>query len=84
MPATKTTMRHKSTFPAWDESGLEQTLHVYVDTPDDGHTGAPHAEAEGLPNLRTEEGYHVNYLEKGKYQVVATGEILTSNHPAAP
>jgi len=76
-------MRHKSTFPAWDESGREQQIHVFVDTSDTGHTGDPHGGAEGLPNLRTEEGYHVNYVEKGTYKVEATGEILTSNHPAA-
>jgi len=61
----------------------EQRLNVFVDILDARTMEDPHAEIEGLQTLLTDEGHHVNYLEKGKYQIVATGKILTSNHPDA-
>jgi len=38
---------------------------------------------EGLPEIRTATGLAVNWLAKGRYQVVQTGEILESKDPDA-
>ena len=43
----------------------------------------PNAEIEGLKELQTEDGLHVNRLEQGKYQIVVTGEVLVSKDPGA-
>jgi hypothetical protein len=34
--------------------------------------------------IRTSDGKLCNYKEKGVYVIVETGEIVTSDHPAAP
>jgi hypothetical protein len=43
----------------------------------------PKETLEGMSELRTDEGYAVNLLEKGVYQTVETGVTLTSNDPKA-
>jgi hypothetical protein len=43
----------------------------------------PHAETPGSKTIKTRSGEHVNRLEKGKYQVLTTGVILTSTDPDA-
>ena len=43
-----------------------------------------HETAENMSVYRTDEGLTVNVVEKGKYQVVQTGEILRSDDPNAP
>jgi len=35
-------------------------------------------------SITTEDGRQVNYLEQGKFEIHATGEILTSTDPACP
>lgn len=39
---------------------------------------------EGLKELRTPDGLHVNRLGRGEYQIVQTGVSLRSNSPDAP
>jgi hypothetical protein len=39
---------------------------------------------EGIKSLRTADGQRLNRIDKGKYQVVVTGEILESDDPTAP
>jgi len=75
---------HRGSFTAVDEEGHEHTIHIYVDVVDAATMGDPNAEIEGLKSLKTEDGGNVNRLEKGKYQIVQTGQILTSGDPAAP
>jgi hypothetical protein len=77
-------MRHKQSFQVVDEHGVSQTLHLYVDILDAGTRGDADAEMEGLKRIRTEDGLTVNRLEKGKYQVAVTGQMLTSDDPTAP
>ncbi|MEX2216946.1 MAG: hypothetical protein WD768_22730 [Phycisphaeraceae bacterium] len=40
--------------------------------------------APGLKSLRTDEGLSVNRIERGSYELVQTGEPLTSDDPRAP
>jgi hypothetical protein len=73
------TIRLKCSFPARDGQGKTRSLDVFVE--DAGTRGNPKAEVERLRILRTREGQHVNRLDKGRYQIVETGEILTSDDP---
>lgn len=71
--------RKTATFAAHTEDGHQVTIHeitefLEVGTPD---------ETSGLAELLTDDGRPVNRIEKGKYQLVATGEILTSDDPNA-
>lgn len=74
----------RGSFPAIGENGRQVRINVYVDIIDAGHQKDPHAEIEGpLKELRTDDSDAVNRLEKGKYQVVSTGEILRSQDASA-
>jgi len=35
-------------------------------------------------SITTEDGRRVNYLEQGRFEIHATGEVLTSTDPACP
>ena len=50
---------------------------------DVGHILDPDAEIEGMIEIRTESGQNVNVIAKGQYEVVQTGEVLTSDDPKA-
>ncbi len=77
--------RRESTgsFRAQDEKGNEYVIYIYTDILDASTRGNPQAEIEGMKELRTEAGQAVNRLEKGKYQVVETGQVLVSQEPDA-
>lgn len=76
--------RHLASFSAYDDEGNSIVLHVYVDVLSVGTFDDPDAEIEGLKEIRTAGGYHVNRIGQGKYEVVETGEMLTADDPAAP
>jgi hypothetical protein len=73
----------KGSFEAYNAQGVTRWIYVYVDILDVSSPGNPNSEIEGLRNLRTKSGHHVNRIDKGKYQVVETGEMLTSDDPLA-
>ena len=73
-------IRYKGSFPAIDGQGRTRSLEIFVEV---RKTGSHGAEVEGLRILKTQEGEYVNRLDHGKYQVVVTGEILTSDDPLA-
>jgi hypothetical protein len=77
-------LRQKGSFVAKDNQGRMYRLTLWVDIQDAGTMRDPHAELEGLTSITTESGQHVNRIDKGKYQIVATGQILTSDDPNAP
>jgi len=77
-------IRHTGSFIAVGEDGSERKLHIFTQIIDAGTLDNPDAELEGLKELRTDDGKAVNRLEKGKYQVVVTGETLRSDSPNAP
>jgi hypothetical protein len=77
-------VEHKGSFTAVDEEGQRHIIHIYVDIIDAASFDGPNAEIERRKTLRTEQGGSVDYLEKGKYKIVQTGQILTSNEAAAP
>ena len=76
--------RHKTSFPAQDQEGKTHRLEVFVEILDVGIHGNSNAEIEGSMSIKTSGGHSVNRLEKGKYEIVQSGEILTSDDPEAP
>jgi hypothetical protein len=40
------------------------------------------AQIEGMKKLKTNRGYTVNALGKGKYRILETDEILTADDPS--
>jgi len=74
--------RHTGTFTALGDDGRQYTVHVFTDFTATGE--GPHAEVEGQKELRTEDGWQINRLQKGRYQVAQTGVVLCSNAPDAP
>jgi hypothetical protein len=77
-------IRFKYSFPVRARDGRPDQIDVSVEIIAAGTTTNPDAEKEGMQHLQTSSGMFVNYLEKGKYQVRSTGEILTSRDSAAP
>jgi len=77
-------IRLQGSFPTHDSSGNLRFVDHYVDLLDAGTLEDLDAEIEGLSQLQTREGEFVNRIVRGKYRIVATGEILTSTDPTAP
>lgn len=74
----------KQTFTARDENNQKHQIVLWVDRVNVGSYENPDATIEGIQKLATRDGRPVNYIEKGKYQVVVGGAILTSDDPDAP
>ncbi len=72
----KTVKKQTGKFKAQGDDGRDYTIHVYMDYVHAGTFDDPHAELEGLKELRTSEGEAVNYIEKGRYQIVASGVVI--------
>ena len=76
-------MQHIGTFRAKRQNGETVILHVFQDFHEAG-SRAGRNRIPGLKNLETDDGEHVNYLEQGKFEIVDTGEVLTSDDPNCP
>lgn len=72
------------TFTAQSEDGREFTIHQFINFIEAGTMDDPNAVVEGLKRLVTSEGDSVNRIEKGKYEIVQGGIVLTSDDPEAP
>jgi hypothetical protein len=57
---------------------------VYTEFHKVEHLLGSEPDIEGLKQIETEDGHSVNRLERGRYEIVVTGQILTSDDPAAP
>lgn len=77
-------LHHRGTFEAVDENGKRYTLHRFVERGSVGTLSNPGATSDnGLIEVKTASGETLDYLEKGRYQLVS-GVILTSTDPNAP
>jgi hypothetical protein len=79
-----TRVEQTGSFIATDERGGRHWLLVfteYVRVPSTGKGGAK--EKEGATCIRTSEGKHVERQGKGKYKIMETGIVLTSDDPDA-
>jgi len=57
---------------------------VYTDIQRCGDTSDPAGEVDGRRSYRTMTGLTVNCLGMGRYEILETGEELTSDDPNAP
>ena len=77
--------KHIGTFTACDAEGKEYTVFVYQDfIISRGLSGT--SRTPGMKSMRTDDGEAVNFIEKGKYEVLTVfGMIpITSDDPNAP
>ena len=76
------TSRETGLFEAKRADGKIMTVHIFTEytvTQSGGGT----EEVPGTKRLQTEDGEAVKRLGKGRYRIVVTGEMLTSDDPAA-
>lgn len=71
---------YTGSFIAHDEEGNEVTIEVFTEF----HEDVRGNRLEGLKEFRLRNGEYVNRIQKGKYQVVQTGELLYSDDDDAP
>ncbi len=71
------------TFEAKDSQGRPRKISVWANVRTTKDLDGVVSRQFGIPSLKTAEGFHVNVIEKGRYEVVPTGEILTSDDPLA-
>lgn len=79
-----TYLQHTGSFTATDQFGQKHKLHTYVERISVATLDEPNAMADGIKQLKTDRNRNVNYLQKGKYQLVDNGLIVTSTDPGAP
>ena len=76
-------MRHKGSFLAKDTQGHWRRLYVWAHIIDVGDVLGPDAVIEGMIEIKTGSGQSVSVISKGQYEIVQTGEMLTSDDPKA-
>ena len=76
-------LRQKGSFIAKDSQGHSRRLYVWAHMIDVGDMLEPAALIEGVIEIKTESGKTVSVIAKGEYEIVQTGEILTSDDPKA-
>jgi hypothetical protein len=74
-------LRRKGSFIAKDSQGHSRRLYVWAHIIDVGLD--PDEVIEGMIEIKTERGQSVNVIAKGQYEIVQTGEALTSDDPKA-
>lgn len=77
-------VKNLGSFTAHDAHGKAVRLHVYQEMIDMGDLRSGPEQIPGLKFLRDDRGNSVNRKEQGVYEIVQTGERLTSSDPAAP
>ena len=76
-------LRQKGSFIAKDSQGRSRRLYVWAHIIDIGDAQDPDAVIEGMIEIKTESGQSVGIIKKGQYEIVQTGEMLTSKDPKA-
>ena len=75
--------KHVGTFTAHDAERNEYTVFVFQDIilcrSSDGTSRTP-----GRLTLETDDGTHVNWIEKGKYRIIGVEIDIFSDDPNAP
>jgi hypothetical protein len=72
--------RQTGSFLAFHKDKRSETLFEYTDFKDVGSQGNPNARIVVLSkHLRTSDGKFVQWRAKGVYEILDTGEILTSD-----
>jgi hypothetical protein len=76
--------RCTGSYSAEENDGRSYTVRVWHNFTSSGPLDDPVPEAADFRTLCTSDGRYLNYIEKGRYQIVATGVVLQSNDPDAP
>ena len=76
--------RRTGTFTANDEHGTRVQVDVFTEYTTVKAFNTPTQEIEGKKSFRTTDGRSADRIEKGIYEIVDTGERLTSASPNAP
>ena len=76
--------RCTGSYSAGGNDGRSYTVEVWTNFTSAGHLQDPTPEVAGFRTLCTSDGQNLNYIEKGRYQIVATGVVLQSDDPDAP
>jgi hypothetical protein len=77
-------IRKTGSFMTVDDDGRRYIIYIYTNFIKAGTFDDPNAVLEGMKEFRTSNGMHVNQIGKGKYKIVQTGVILTSDDVDAP
>lgn len=72
--------QYEGSFITRDENGEKHIIDIYVSIINVGSEDT----LKGLKSLITKSGEHVNYIRKGKYEIVRTDTLLFSDDPEAP
>jgi len=75
--------RHTGTFLAADANGVQHTLHIFTSSHGVQVEGGVEWVA-GTQKLQTLCGWEILRHGRGSYQIVRTGQFLTSDDPNAP
>lgn len=84
MSATPKRIRQVGTFTARDSSGKEVPLAIFQEFRDAGTRDDPTAERKGPLQIMTTDGRRVDKIGTGKYRIVGSAQVLTSDDPNAP
>jgi hypothetical protein len=76
-------IKRSGSFIATDKHDRTYTIDIFTEYIDVSTLGGEEW-LPGMKSLRTDDGYSVNRLQQGEYQVVQTGVLLFSNEPEAP
>jgi len=76
--------RCTGSYSAVGNDGRSYTVRVWHNFTSSGPLDDPVPEAADFRTLCTSDGRNLNYIEKGRYQIVATGVVLQSDDPDAP
>ena len=75
-------LRQKGSFLAKDTQSHWRRLYVWVHIIDVRDVLGPDAIIEGMIEIKTGSGQSVSVISKGQYEIVQTGEVLTSDDQA--
>ncbi len=76
--------RDRESFAAHDDAGQDYLIYILRSYANTRTLNEPDELVELSAELRTSAGFAVNYLGKGRYQIVRTGVMLYSDDPNAP
>jgi len=77
-------MKKTGSFLAMGDDGYRYTIYIYTHFIDAGTLENPKAVLQGIKEFRTSNGLAVNWIKKGKYEIVQTNVVLSSDDVDAP
>jgi len=77
------TKRQTGKFVAYDATGKAYMVYIYTEYLSTGKYGIPNAQLVGRKDLHLANGWPVNRMQQGVYEIGGTGMILRSSDPSA-